>query len=174
VKNKPLLMFIGIVAVFAAAYIYSQYKKVDMLLTERSPVSEEVVRSVAECDALPQLLLRINCYAEVAIQQNDISVCDASAHEGVRYRCYQAYAVFSKDAGICEQIPANGATLEQTRNLCFAEAAKALGDYKICQNISDDLEDECYLRVSISTQNEELCAMIVSQVKRDACYSSAF
>lgn len=92
-------------------------------------------KSLSDCAAEAMIVVKVGCYTELALAENDETVCEQIEKPVAgRNSCYNELAQARKDADICEKI--DGA---QMQVLCLSRLGAKIGDCSICDRIDSDL-----------------------------------
>jgi hypothetical protein len=90
-------------------------------------------RTLSDCEQESITVVRVACYTEVALSENDETIC-AQIKEPVTgmNNCYNELAQAKKDPGICEMIEGS-----QVMAICLSRLGAKMGDCHICDRIDD-------------------------------------
>jgi len=109
-----------------------------------------------------------SCLIDLAVNSLDDSPCEFVAlfPQG---RCFLSVGVEASNTFYCGKI-----IDPETKDSCFSEVGKKVGDPDICIQILNDQKarDECYDNAAIKTKNHEACDPIFDPTARDECYIS--
>jgi len=110
-------------------------------------------------------IARMNCFAELADQGNDVTFCNSASPESLKYKCYAIYARRKLRPGICREIPAG-----EVRDECLSGLSEKSGDQKLCEEIrTSRYKDSCYAGVVRKTGKVELCGKIGDRIQQRIC-----
>lgn len=127
-----------------------------------------------ECDNLPEVWDRDECYAEKALEARDITVCDYISskedweHFSEKFDCYSRIALYEADPSICDLISDDSKITDQ-KDRCYLQLIGQLEDASFCE---DEIElqrnkDSCYC--VMCTKTGSYCENIVDENKREVC-----
>jgi hypothetical protein len=90
-------------------------------------------RTASDCERESITVVRVACYTEVALSENDETIC-AQIKEPVtgRNNCYNELAQAKEDPDICEMIEGSQAMV-----ICLSRLGAKIGDCDICDRIDD-------------------------------------
>jgi len=96
-----------------------------------------------------------NCYADLAVEKQKVSLCEKIEFEGYIYDCYIDLAVDKGDSSICTKIDQNDF---HRWDICHKEVATKINDVSLCEEIIDENSmGDCYMEIAIQTNNIALC-----------------
>lgn len=108
-----------------------------------------------------------NCYARIAIKQDNPLICDqVQAHTS---ECLHSYAKYKNDISFCNLISNNS-----YRDSCILDIKKIIiGDINICNSLNaQDSKNFCYGKVAVELKDLSICDKIInSKDGKDSCYT---
>lgn len=138
--------------------------------TARPSDSATQETSRGQCEDVTDLLGRIDCYVELAVDTDDPSACGQSTHEGVEYQCYAIVAERRQSAELCDLIPSRSSNHEKLKDICISDVAGAAENPALCAEVrAPGLKDSCYLKISQAIGDSTLCDDIQDPGLRSVC-----
>ena len=120
------------------------------------------------CREEKHAVARMNCFAELAVQENDVLFCDGATSEAMKYKCYGVYAKRKSRSEVCRMVPD-----EEVKEGCLSSLAEKTGDQTLCEEIKTlRHKDSCYSRVVTKTGEIALCGKIGDRMQQMICSGS--
>jgi len=109
------------------------------------------------------------CIKKIAIETGEIKQCDLSKDEEIRKKCYITVSIERNDLEMCKKLGSSDYT-----GWCYAGIAIKRNDPKVCYQLKQDYQyvpqDECFMDLSIYTNNSNYCSYLGYQYMKDDCF----
>ena len=94
--------------------------------------------AVSYCNEIKKIILKYNCFADVAVNSNDGFVCNNIDNQLSKDNCYKDFSIDTADSSMCAEI-----FDEFKKDACYMKFV-GNGDYTVCDNLVDgQLRSSC-------------------------------
>ncbi len=115
------------------------------------------------------------CFADLAIQRNDINLCinatQGGPYDAVGSGCWRHFFDSFNDGKDCETVPEHTGSMTYDRNWCYRKIAVKIGNSELCEKaLRPDYKNWCYREIAINSTNSIICDKISEpQIKVGCC-----